>query len=901
MNKKICVGILAHVDAGKTTLIESMLYTSGQIRKLGRVDHKDAFLDYDKQERDRGITIYSKEAFFSWKNTDIFVLDTPGHIDFSSEMERTLQVLDLAILLINGQDGIQSHSETIWKCLAHYQVPTLIFINKMDISYHSKEELMKDIHEKFSENCIDFTQNDLYESLAMINDSLLNEYMNSQSISLSSIQNIVFKRECFPCFFGSALKLEGIENLLDAMGDYTLEKEYGNEFGAKIYKITMDEQGNPLTHIKITSGTLKAKQKLNEDNKVDQIRLYNGKNYTLVNEASAGMICTLKGLENYEVGQGLGIETDSEKPLLNACLNYHLLLPDGFDPIQMKKVCDQLESQDPSLHIEYDTALKKISIQLMGDIQMEVLQKKIEQETGIQVGFSTGNVIFKETIADTVTGVGHFEPLRHYAEVHLKLEPLKRNSGLQFESDVSMDDLSLNWQRLILTHLQEKKHKGVLTGSPITDMKITLIAGKSHLKHTEGGDFRQATYRAVRHGLMQADSVLLEPCYAFRLELPTENVGRAMNDIQNMHGTFTLEETDSAGNLSVITGKAPVSCMQDYQTKVTAYTGGQGHITCEPAGYQVCHNTEEVLAKSIYDPERDMRNPASSVFCAHGAGFVVEWDSVEFFMHVDSGLMLLQPPIDPEERVIGRARESFDYDSIGTEEIDEIIAKSSSANRRPGSNRRIGWNGKQRTGVKRISAVTGNNGQGDNKFSADGATGGLQNEGSRKNKAKPQVKKSAYLLVDGYNVIFAWNSLKALAAVNIDSARDRLLDILSNYQGMKGVEVIVVFDAYRVTGHKTEYFDYHNIHVVYTREAETADRYIERFAHENNEKYDITVATSDGLEQIIIRGAGCRLLSSRDLETEIEKANHAFREAYMSNSPSLRNYLMDYFPEGMDS
>ena len=582
-------------------------------------------------------------------------------------------------------------------------------------------------------------------------------------------------------------------------------------------------------------------------------------------------------------------------------MTYKLELPDDTSPIQMLPKMKKLEEEIPELHVLWQEELQEIQVQVMGSVQIKILKNLIAKRFQIGVQFGTGKIVYKETIVNTVEGVGHFEPLRHYAEVHLLMEPGEPGSGLQFAAAVSEDLLDKNWQRLILTHLEEKEHRGVLLGAPITDMRITLVAGKAHLKHTEGGDFRQATYRAVRHGLMQADSVLLEPCYAFRLELPTENVGRAMNDIQNMHGTFTLEETDSAGNLSVITGKAPVSCMQDYQTKVTAYTGGQGHITCEPAGYQVCHNTEEVLAKSIYDPERDMRNPASSVFCAHGAGFVVEWDSVEFFMHVDSGLMLLQPPIDPEERVIGRARESFDYDSIGTEEIDEIIAKSSSANRRPDSNRRIGWNGKQRTGVKRISAVTGNNRQEDNKFSADGATGGLQNEGSRKTKAKPQVKKSAYLLVDGYNVIFAWNSLKALAAVNIDSARDRLLDILSNYQGMKGVEVIVVFDAYRVTGHKTEYFDYHNIHVVYTREAETADRYIERFAHENNEKYDITVATSDGLEQIIIRGAGCRLLSSRDLETEIEKANHAFREAYMSNSPSLRNYLMDYFPERMDS
>ena len=713
---------------------------------------------------------------------------------------------------------------------------------------------------------------------------------------------MIVERKVFPCLFGSALKVQGVEELLSLMDRFIVNRyeKNGEPFGARVYKIGRDEQDQRLTYLKVTGGVLQVKDVV-EGEKVNQIRLYSGDKFETVNQVVAGQVCAVTGLTGTKPGQGLGTEEGTNVPVLEPVMTYKLELPDDTSPIQMLPKMKKLEEEIPELHVLWQEELQEIQVQVMGSVQIEILKNLIAKRFQIGVQFGTGKIVYKETIVNTVEGVGHFEPLRHYAEVHLLMEPGEPGSGLQFAAAVSEDLLDKNWQRLILTHLEEKEHRGVLLGAPITDMRITLVAGKAHLKHTEGGDFRQATYRAVRHGLMQADSVLLEPCYAFRLELPTENVGRAMNDIQNMHGTFTLEETDSAGNLSVITGKAPVSCMQDYQTKVTAYTGGQGHITCEPAGYQVCHNTEEVLAKSIYDPERDMRNPASSVFCAHGAGFVVEWDSVEFFMHVDSGLMLLQPPIDPEERVIGRARESFDYDSIGTEEIDEIIAKSSSANRRPDSNRRIGWNGKQRTGVKRISAVTGNNRQGDNKFSADGATGGLQNEGSRKNKAKPQVKKSAYLLVDGYNVIFAWNSLKALAAVNIDSARDRLLDILSNYQGMKGVEVIVVFDAYRVTGHKTEYFDYHNIHVVYTREAETADRYIERFAHENNEKYDITVATSDGLEQIIIRGAGCRLLSSRDLETEIEKANHAFREAYMSNSPSLRNYLMDYFPEGMDS
>ena len=830
MNKKICVGILAHVDAGKTTLIESMLYTSGQIRKLGRVDHKDAFLDYDKQERDRGITIYSKEAFFSWKNTDIFVLDTPGHIDFSSEMERTLQVLDLAIVLINGQDGIQSHSETIWKCLAHYQVPTLIFINKMDISYHSKEELMKDIHEKFSENCIDFTQNDLYESLAMINDSLLNEYMNSKSISLSSIQNIVFKRECFPCFFGSALKLEGIENLLDAMGDYTLEKEYGNEFGAKIYKITMDEQGNPLTHIKITSGTLKSKQKLNEDNKVDQIRLYNGKNYTLVNEASAGMICTLKGLENYEVGQGLGIETDSEKPLLNACLNYHLLLPDGFDPIQMKKVCDQLESQDPSLHIEYDTALKKISIQLMGDIQMEVLQKKIEQETGIQVGFSTGNVIFKETIADTVTGVGHFEPLRHYAEVHLKLEPLKRNSGLQFESDVSMDDLSLNWQRLILTHLQEKKHKGVLTGSPITDMKITLIAGKSHLKHTEGGDFRQATYRAVRQGLKKAQSILLEPYYSFTLQLDAHTLSKALYDLETRQAQVSIEDTND-GKV-ILHGRGPVRHLMNYHKDVIALTRGKGIYSCHLDGYDECKDADSIITSIGYDSEQDFKNPTGSVFCTHGSGFYVPYDEVENYMHI-------------KPKVENTSSYSSSKYNIKEEEVQRVFNMISGQNQ----------NKKKQYQKKK------------------------KKEDLSYQRVEIEKKLPECLIVDGYNQIYGWDSLKFYASKDIAYDRDELIQLLVNYQGYKNIKLILVFDAYRVKDGSCRNSKYGDTQVIYTNYGQTADSYIEKLVHDLKGKYSLTVASSDGLIQNSILASGAKRMSARELEMRVRNVNkEAFKE-----------------------
>ena len=907
MRKRPVLGIVAHVDAGKTTLSEAMLYICGSIRKLGRVDNRNAFLDTDEQERERGITIFSKQARFSYQDMDITLLDTPGHVDFSAEMERTLQVLDYAVLVVSGPSGVQGHTATLWKLLKRYQIPTFLFVNKMDCPGTDREALMKHLKKELTTACVDFTDSStgvFTEEIAVQDEAILEKVLDGtwESIPEEEIQRLIVERKVFPCLFGSALKVQGVEELLALMNRFMVNRCEESEapFGARVYKIGRDEQDQRLTYLKVTHGTLQVKD-LVEGEKVNQIRLYSGDKFETVPQVVAGQVCAVTGLTGTKPGQGLGAENGVNVPLLEPVMTYKLELPDDTSPVQMLPKMKKLEEEIPELHVLWQEELQEIQVQVMGSVQIEILKNLIAKRYQIGVQFGTGKIVYKETIANTVEGVGHFEPLRHYAEVHLLMEPGEPGSGLQFAAAVSEDLLDKNWQRLILTHLEEKEHRGVLLGAPITDVRITLVAGKAHLKHTEGGDFRQATYRAVRHGLMQANSVLLEPCYAFRLELPTENVGRAMNDIQNMHGTFTLEETDSTENLSVITGKAPVSCMQDYQTKVTAYTGGQGHITCEPAGYQACHNTEEVLSESTYDPERDMRNPSSSVFCAHGAGFVVEWDRVEFFMHVDSGLMLLQPPVDLEERVIGRARENFDYDSIGTDEIDAIIAKSSSANRKPDSNGRTGWNGRKRTCVKRISADTVSDGQKGGKLFAADSTGGLQNNENKKAKAKPQVKKSEYLLVDGYNVIFAWNSLKALAAVNIDSARDRLLDILSNYQGMKGMEVIVVFDAYRVSGHKTEFFDYHNIHVVYTREAETADRYIERFAHENNRKYDITVATSDGLEQIIIRGAGCRLLSSRDLETEIEKANHAFCEAYMSNSPSLRNYLMDYFPEGMDS
>ena len=828
MRKKTCVGILAHVDAGKTTCIESMLYTSGQIRKLGRVDHQDAFLDFDSQERNRGITIFSKEAFFSWNDTDIYVIDTPGHIDFSSEMERTLQVLDLAIILINGQDGVQSHTETIWKCLEHYQVPTLIFINKMDISYQTKEELMNDLIHKCSDNCIDFSSEDVFEKLALVSEDALNEYMETESISDSSIQQYVYKRQCFPCFFGSALKMDGVEQLMDAITKYSLEKEYGDEFGAKVYKISSDDQGNKLTHVKITSGSLRAKQKITEEEKVDQIRVYNGKNYQMINEATAGMICTLKGLESFEAGQGLGIEQDSAEPLLNAYLNYQLLLPSGVDPLEMMKYCDELAKEDPQLNIEYDSQLKRISLQLMGDIQMEVLQKLIEQRSGIKVGFGTGRVIFKETIQNTVTGVGHFEPLRHYAEVHLKLEPLERNKGLIFASDVSMDELALNWQRLILTHLQEKQHRGVLTGYPITDMKITLIAGRSHLKHTEGGDFRQATYRAVRHGLKKADSILLEPYYSFSLKLQSDQLSKALYDLEMKHAKVSIE--DNMDGTMTITGKGPVRLMMNYQNDVVAYTKGKGIYSCQLEGYYPCEDADEIIARIGYDSESDFRNPTGSVFCTHGSGFYVPYDEVEDYMH-----------IKPRE-VSEASYRSVKY-TIKEEEVQRVFGMVSGRNQ----------NEKKHVPQKKQK----------------------KKQDISYERVVVEKKLPECLIVDGYNQIYGWNSLKDLAREDYNAARDQLIDALQNYQGYKNIKVIIVFDAYRVKDSSSRNSKYGDTEVIFTRYGQTADSYIEKAVHDLKKKYNLTVASSDGLIQNTILAAGAKRMSSRELEQRVRGVNNA--------------------------
>ncbi len=878
------LGILAHVDAGKTTLSEAMLYASGNIRKLGRVDNKDAFLDNYELERKRGITIFSKQALFSYAGKQMTLLDTPGHVDFSAEMERTLQVLDVAVLVVSASDGVQGHTRTLWRLLKRYEVPTFIFVNKMDMPDIDKEKIMSELSEELDSSCVDFGQEDIaifHENLAMCDEKMMNSFLDSGEIEMLDIKRAIRERKVFPCFFGSALKLQGVEELLAGLSQHISEQTYPKQFGARVFKITRDSQGNRLTHLKITGGCLKAKEELSGKEresdtvwteKVNQIRLYNGEKFEPVSEAVAGDVYAVTGLTKTYPGQGLGAEKETLLPSLEPVLNYRIILPDGMDTAVMLPKLRLLEEEDPMLSIDFLEELNEIHAKVMGDVQIEVLQSLIKERFGVEVSFGAGKIVYKETIACEVEGVGHFEPLRHYAEVHLLLEPLEYGSGLIVEADCSEDMLSRNWQRLILTHLEERQHRGVLTGSVITDMKLTLVSGKAHLKHTEGGDFRQATYRAVRQGLMEAQSILLEPIYEFRLEIPDESIGRAMTDVEKMHGKCTLEQR--GGKMALLTGTAPVVTMRDYQKEVTAYTKGEGKLSLSLKGYAPCHNTEEVMESIGYNPERDLRNTPDSVFCAHGAGFVVPWNEVKEHMHLESFLAHTgkRAENDSQDITIRKHPESTDEMFIGTEEIDAILNKTTHANsRRDGNKKKEGWQREHRKGTYQestgSSAVT--------------------------RVYKGQEKKESYLLVDGYNIIFAWDDLKELAQHNLDSARGKLLDILCNYQGMKHCHLIAVFDAYRVQGHPTEILDYHNIHVVYTKEAETADQYIEKFAHENGKKYDVTVATSDGLEQIIIRSQGCRLLSARDLLEDINLLSKQLKENYLEKQTSPKRYLLD--------
>ena len=855
---KIVVGILAHVDAGKTTLSEGMLYTSGAIRTMGRVDNRDAFLDTYALERERGITIFSKQAVFPLGTTQVTLLDTPGHVDFSPEMERTLQVLDYAILVISGADGVQGHTRTLWNLLRRYEIPTFVFVNKMDQEGTDAEVLLQELKNVLEEGCVDFsTKRDahFYEETAVCSEDALEEFLETGRLKKETLQELFLERQLFPCFFGSALRLEGVKEFLEQMQELIKVPAYPETFGAKVFKIARDEAGNRLTYLKITGGSLKVKAVI-EGQKVNQICIYSGEKYEAVNEVEAGSICAVTGLSDTYPGEGFGAEQGTYLPVLEPVLNYQVIPTEGDDPILLLPKLRELEEEEPQLHIVWEEALQEIHVQLMGEVQLEVLKTLIYERFGAEVEFGQGNILYKETIQNTVEGVGHFEPLRHYAEVHLLLEPGEPGSGVQCMSVCSEDLLDRNWQRLILTHLMETEHRGVLTGAPITDIRITLVSGKAHLKHTEGGDFRQAVYRAVRQGLKQADSVLLEPYYEYRLELPSENVGRAMTDIERMHGTFGLPQTEA--DRTILTGMAPVSTMRDYQKEVHAYTRGNGTLQCTLKGYAPCHNTEEVLAATGYDSERDTLHPTGSVFCAHGAGFLVPWYEVKEYMHLPS-IMQEKPSDSPEEKQTAY-RVSKETDAwIDTEEVDRIIAQS------------VGANKKQKTLPKKK----------------------VPEYYKSTSKPKKQEVREEYLLVDGYNVIFAWEDLKDLAQVSIDGARGKLLDVLCDYQGMKKCNLIVVFDAYRVQGHKTEISTYHNIHVVFTKEAETADQYIEKFAHENGKKYNVTVATSDGLEQIIIRGQGCRLLSARELKDEIERTKKTLFEEHPQESKKLSLSLKD--------
>ena len=922
---KTVLGILAHVDAGKTTLSESILYLTGSIRKLGRVDNKDAFLDTYSLERERGITIFSKQAEIVMRGRSYTLLDTPGHVDFSAEMERTLQVLDYAVLVISGADGVQGHTQTLWRLLARYEVPTFIFVNKMDQNGTDRMALMEEIRQRLGDSCIDFSEeaDARNENLAMCDEKVLETYLEKGTVTDEQVRRMITGRKVFPCFFGSALKLTGVQELLAGIAKWTEEKQYPETFGARVFKIARDAQGGRLTYMKITGGSLKVKAQLRgpirrrqeaggeaEDTlsgkdasageweeKVNQIRIYNGTKFETVDAASAGTVCAVTGLTQTQAGDGLGAEDEQVVPLLEPVLTYRVELPEGSDLHKVLHQLRQLEEEEPELHIVWDDISGQVLVQLMGEIQTEILQQMIHERFGLEVKFGTGQIVYKETIAAPVEGVGHFEPLRHYAEVHLLMEPLEAGSGLVFDTVCSENMLDRNWQRLILTHLEEKVHRGVLMGAPITDMRITLIAGRAHQKHTEGGDFRQATYRAVRQGLQKAESVLLEPYYRFRLELPQRLVGHAMTDIEKMSGRFELGENE--GETAVLTGMAPVSEMREYQKDVAAYTGGTGRLFCTMAGYYPCHNTEEVLVASAYDPERDLANPTGSVFCAHGAGFVVPWYEVEDYMHLEgAGLDGETAGAGDEDTVMAAKAEAARSRSIAPsladdKELEAIFVRTYGEIKRRKPQKERTFRGADTS----YSEVSGSSGKMTGGLSDSSGKGSWRGEKKQQENRRQATAQESYLLVDGYNIIFAWEDLHELSEHSMDAARNKLMETLSNYQGYTSQRVILVFDAYKVEGFPGEVTKWHNIDVVFTKEAETADQYIEKTAHAIGRKYKVTVATSDGLEQVIIRSQGCLLMSARELRQEIERIKVEIRREHLEKNQERGNYLLNYLPE----
>ncbi len=911
---KLVVGILAHVDAGKTTLAEGIMYLTGGIRRLGRVDHGDAFLDTHDLEKARGITIFSKQAQISvdcdGQNREITLLDTPGHVDFSAETERTLQVLDAAVLVISGADGIQGHVETLWKLLKRYEIPTYLFINKMDQPGTESQVLLRQLQERLDENCIEFGEADGYlsmgsvgqsgqeqgrlesdessareqwlERLSLCSEEMMDAYLEQGALTVSQVRETIHRRQVFPCYFGSALKLQGVETLLQGIARYTYEPVYGQELAARVYKIERDANGSRLTNLKVTGGSLKVKGLLNGE-KIDQIRIYSGAGYRLVERAEAGCVCAVTGLDKTYSGQGLGAQADGEKPSLVPVLSYRVELPEGCDVHRMLRNLYQLEEEIPELHILWQEgsapAEGEIHVQVMGQVQIEIVQELIERRFGVQVSFGNGGIVYRETIEGPVEGVGHFEPLRHYAEVHLLLEPGEPGSGLVLQADCSEDELDRNWQRLVLTHLEEKQHTGVLTNSAITDMRITLIAGRAHLKHTEGGDFRQATYRALRQGLMKAQCRLLEPMYAYTIELPTENLGRAMSDIQKKSGSF--EEPETLGERSILRGTAPAATLNGYQMEINAYTRGRGRLSCRFHGYAPCHNEQEVIESHGYDPERDLDNPADSVFCAHGAGFIVPWQQVGDYAHVDTGDKLRR--LLPE--VFGAAEEVIDSQMAGRngalagnvgqtgrddrfisqEEIEEIYLRTYGT-------RALDKNPWNRAGAPARAAAPAK---------------------EPVYKGTPEQHRERYLLVDGYNIIFAWEELREMARDNVEGARTKLMDILCNYQGYIQDTLILVYDAYKVKGNPGTVQRYHNIHVVYTKEAETADQYIEKTVHQIGKKYQVTVATSDALEQVIIWGQGAARMSAQELRREVENYTRQRLEEWQDQQTGGRFFAME--------
>ncbi|MBE5787756.1 MAG: GTP-binding protein [Clostridiales bacterium] len=842
--QKLVMGLLAHVDAGKTTLSEAMLFTAGQLRRLGRVDHRDAFLDTDAQEKERGITIFSKQAMFQWKDAEITLMDTPGHVDFSGEMERTLPLLDCAVLVIGASDGVQGHTLTLWKLLAQYRVPVLIFINKMDQPGADRAALMQELTGRLSEHCVDFSHPDYQEHIAMCSEEALNFFLQYGEIPDGVIGKLTAGRQLFPCFFGSALKIQGVAELLDGLIGCTPQMKWPAAFGARVYKIARDPQGARLTYMKITGGQLKVKDLLTNRReevpeesvwaeKINQIRLYSGARYQAVDTAEAGMVCAVTGLSYTRPGDGLGMEKEGKAPLLSPVFTYQVMLPPGMDAHHALKNLRILEEEDPLLHVVWHERVREIHVQLMGEVQLEILKRLLWDRFQMNVIFSEGSILYRETIAGPVEGAGHYEPLRHYAEVHLLLEPGKPGSGMKFASACSQDDLDVNWQRLIHTHLTERQHYGVLTGSPITDMKITLLAGRAHLKHTEGGDFRQATYRAVRQGLMQAQSILLEPWYNIRLEIPRDCLGRAMNDLQQMGGTFS-DPVDHV-DMTILEGAAPVSQCRHYAREVNAYTRGRGRISCTLKGYAPCRDQEKIVAAIGYDPQRDTDNPADSVFCSHGAGYLVKWDEAMSHMHVQTGYFDKRKG---EMESVAAPRPCSAY-SGSLEEDKELMAIF------------------ERT------------------------YGPVKRDAFRSSSPRPQTADGPvtvvhpdkeFLLVDGYNILHAWDELKQAAKINLDHARLALCDLLCNYRGVKNCEVIVVFDAYKVPGNTGSVEKYNNIFVVYTKEAETADSYIEKTSYEISKKYHVRVATSDGMEQMIILGHGALRVSAPEFKREVEAA-----------------------------